>query len=136
MLATASPPSKSTSTSEGTVRSQEFGVERKRSLKSPRGNFEGGLRPDVESHIILNLTMNRILRVILLLIWIELGFALILLPWSEIWEMNFFLFQYPVLGFLIKNAFFRGAISGLGVMNVLLALESFRRPAATVVSRT
>lgn len=80
--------------------------------------------------------MNRILRVILLLIWIELGFALILLPWSEIWEMNFFLFQYPVLGFLIKNAFFRGAISGLGVMNVLLALESFRRPAATAVSRT
>lgn len=137
MSATASPPSKSTPTSEGTVQSQEFGVERKRSLKFPRGNnFAGGLRPDVESHIILNLTMNRILRVILLLIWIELGFALILLPWSEIWEMNFFLFQYPVLGFLIKNAFFRGAISGLGVMNVLLALESFRRPAATAVSRT
>jgi len=71
--------------------------------------------------------MNRFLRVLLLLIWIEVGFALILLPWSEIWEMNIFLFQYPALGFLIKNAFFRGAVSGLGVMNVLLALESFRR---------
>ncbi|HXW54925.1 MAG TPA: hypothetical protein VEJ67_04190 [Candidatus Cybelea sp.] len=76
--------------------------------------------------------MNRLLRVILLLIWIELGFVLILVPWSEAWEMNYFLFQYPALGFLLKNPFFRGAISGLGVMNVLLALETFRRrtPAA------
>ena len=80
--------------------------------------------------------MNRVLRVILLLIWIELGFALVLLPWSDIWEMNIFLFQYPALGFLIKNAFFRGAISGLGVMNVLLALESFRHRSAAVVTRT
>jgi len=80
--------------------------------------------------------MNRFLRVIFLLIWIELGFALILLPWSDIWEMNYFLFQYPALGFLIKNAFFRGAVSGLGVMNVLLALESFRRRTVGAVSRT
>jgi hypothetical protein len=79
--------------------------------------------------------MNRFLRVLLLLIWIELGFALILLPWSDIWEMNIFLFQYPALGFLIKNAFFRGAVSGLGVMNVLLAVESFRHGAAAVVTR-
>lgn len=112
------------------------------------------MRARAESHIILNLsarrspcrqlsdgtgvrrqsTMNRFLRVILLLIWIELGFALILLPWSDIWEMNFFLFQYPALGFLIKNAFFRGAISGLGVMNVLLALQSFRHRPAGIVS--
>lgn len=79
--------------------------------------------------------MNRFLRVILLLIWIELGFALILLPWSDIWEMNIFLFQYPALGFLVKNAFFRGAISGLGVMNVLLALQSFRRRPAAIVGQ-
>ena len=79
--------------------------------------------------------MNRFLRVILLLVWIELGFALILLPWSDIWEMNIFLFQYPALGFLVKNAFFRGAISGLGVMNVLLALQSFRRRPAAIVGQ-
>jgi hypothetical protein len=75
--------------------------------------------------------MNRLLRVILLLIWIELGFVLILVPWSEAWEMNYFLFAYPALGFLLKNPFFRGAISGLGVMNVLLALEAFRRRTPT-----
>ena len=80
--------------------------------------------------------MNRVLRVILQLIWLELGLVLILLPWSEIWELNFFLYQYPALGFFFKNPFLRGAVSGLGVMNVFLALDSFRRRAATVVSRT
>jgi hypothetical protein len=80
--------------------------------------------------------MNRLLRVILLLIWIELGFVLILVPWSEAWEMNYFLFQYPVLGFVLKNAFFRGAVSGLGVVNVLMALETFRRRAPAAVTRT
>lgn len=97
------------------------------------------MREGTESKIILNLKMNRFLRIVLLLIWIELGFALILLPWSDIWEMNIFLFQYPALGFWVKNAFFRGAISGLGVMNVLLAIESFRsmwHRTAAVVSRT
>lgn len=80
--------------------------------------------------------MNRVLRVILQLIWLELGLVLILLPWSEIWELNYFLYQYPALGFFFKNPFLRGAVSGLGLMNVLLALESFRRGASAIASRT
>jgi hypothetical protein len=70
--------------------------------------------------------MNRVLRVVLLLLWLELGLALILVPWSEVWDMNYFLYQYPTLAFLVKNSFLRGAISGLGLMNVLFALEAFR----------
>jgi len=80
--------------------------------------------------------MNRILRVILQLIWLEAGLILILIPWSEIWELNYFLYQYPALGFFFKNPFLRGAVSGLGVMNVFLALDSFRRRTAAVVTRT
>jgi hypothetical protein len=80
--------------------------------------------------------MNRVLRVILQLIWLELGLVLILIPWSEIWELNYFLYQYPALGFFFKNPFLRGAVSGLGVMNVFLALESFRRRTPAVVTRT
>ncbi|HTS13864.1 MAG TPA: hypothetical protein VMH00_17215 [Candidatus Limnocylindrales bacterium] len=80
--------------------------------------------------------MTRILRVILLLVWLEIGLVLILLPWSDFWELNYFLFQYPALGFLLKNPFFRGAVSGLGVMNVLMVLEAFRRRAPAVVNHT
>ncbi len=80
--------------------------------------------------------MNRILRVVMLLVWLELGLVLVLLPWSGIWEVNYFLYQYPVMGFIMKNFFLRGAISGLGIMNVLMALGAFRRGTSPVVTRT
>jgi len=79
---------------------------------------------------------NRLMRVVLLLIWLELGLGLILVPWSEIWDINYFLYQYPSLGLFVKNPYLRGAISGLGVMNVFLALEAFRRRSSAVASRT
>jgi len=80
--------------------------------------------------------MNRILRIVLLLLWLEVGLTLILLPWSEFWEINYYLYQYPMLGFFVKNSYLRGAVSGLGLMNVLLALDSFRRRTSAVESRT
>jgi hypothetical protein len=79
---------------------------------------------------------NRLLRVVLLLMWLEIGLVLILVPWSEVWETNYFLYQYPGLGFYVKNPFLRGAISGLGFINVFLALEAFRRRTSAVASRT
>jgi hypothetical protein len=78
---------------------------------------------------------HRVLRVVILLIWLELGLALILVPWSEIWEANYFLYQYPGLGLFAKNPFLRGAVSGLGFMNVLLSIGAFRRSSTVVPSR-
>jgi hypothetical protein len=83
-----------------------------------------------------NSTMSRIARITILLLWLMLGLALILVPWSDIWETNYFLFQYPALAIFLKSAYLRGAISGLGFMNVLLALEAFRHPTATAANRT
>jgi hypothetical protein len=80
--------------------------------------------------------MIRLLRVVLLLLWMELGLVLILVPWSEVWQVNYFLYQYPSLGLIAQNPYLRGAISGLGLMNVLFALEAFRRGTSTVVTRT
>lgn len=80
--------------------------------------------------------MNRLLRVVLLLVWLEVGLVLILVPWSEVWEINYFLYQYPSLGLFVKNPYLRGAISGLGLINVFLALEAFRRRTSAVVTHT
>jgi hypothetical protein len=80
--------------------------------------------------------MNRMVRVPVLLVWLVLGLILILVPWSDLWETNYLFYQYPALGLLFKNPFLRGAISGLGFMNVLLSLEAFRRRVVTVASRT
>jgi hypothetical protein len=80
--------------------------------------------------------MSRILRVLLVLLWLALGLALILVPWSDVWDTNYFLYQYPALALFLKNPFLRGAISGLGFLNVLLSLEAFRHRTATVATRT
>jgi hypothetical protein len=79
--------------------------------------------------------MSRIARIFVLLLWLVLGLALILVPWSDIWETNYFLYQYPALGLFLKNPFLRGAISGLGFMNVLLSLEGFRHRSTATASR-
>jgi hypothetical protein len=78
---------------------------------------------------------NGPLRYAILSLWMLLGLALILAPWSDYWETNYFLFQYPELAMWMKNLFMRGAISGLGFMNVVMSLEAFRHRAAAVASR-
>jgi hypothetical protein len=80
--------------------------------------------------------VSRLLRVVLLLIWLEAGLALILVPWSEVWDINFFVYQYPALGLFANNPFVRGAISGLGLVNVFLVLDAFRRRGSAVASRS
>jgi hypothetical protein len=80
--------------------------------------------------------MNRIVRILILLVWLELGLMLILVPWSEFWQTNYFVIQFPDLAIFLRSAYLRGAVSGLGVMNVFLALESFRHRAAAVAKRS
>jgi len=80
--------------------------------------------------------MTRLLRLPLLLLWIVFGLSLILVPWSNFWDANYFLYQYPSLGLLLKNAYLRGAVSGLGFMNVLLSLEAFRHGTSSLAKRS
>ena len=47
---------------------------------------------------------------------------LILIPWSAFWDRNYFVESLPALGALLTNNFVRGAVSGLGVVNLLAAL--------------
>lgn len=53
---------------------------------------------------------------------LEAGLLLILIPWSAFWDRNYFVEALPVLGTLLTNNFVRGAVSGLGVVNLLAAL--------------
>jgi hypothetical protein len=53
---------------------------------------------------------------------IEAGLLLILIPWSAFWDRNYFVESVPTLGALLTNNFVRGAVSGLGVVNLLAAL--------------
>lgn len=47
---------------------------------------------------------------------------LIALPWSTFWERNYFAYALPALRPVLSNNFVRGAVSGLGVVNLLAGI--------------
>lgn len=51
--------------------------------------------------------------------FIEVGLLLIVVPWSGFWERNYFAQAWPAFGALAMNNFARGAISGLGLVNLV-----------------
>lgn len=71
--------------------------------------------------------MNRVSRAILILLCFELGALLVYLPWSQLWEQNYFLSRFPVLIPVILHPSMRGAVSGLGLLDIALAAGMIRR---------
>ena len=53
---------------------------------------------------------------------LETGLLLVLLPWSTFWERNYFVEWSPMLMTLLTSNYTRGAVSGLGILNVWAAL--------------
>jgi hypothetical protein len=75
--------------------------------------------------------------VLYILICLEVGIFLLLVPWSVIWERNYFLQVYPELRPILLDPTFRGAISGLGVANIYIVLhEVMERRRQTALSAT
>jgi hypothetical protein len=79
--------------------------------------------------------MRVFFRVLISLDFFLLGVLLILLPWLGFWEHNYFLDKYPELIPVVLNPSLRGAVTGLGVLDVLLA-GSMLRKRANVATRT
>ena len=71
--------------------------------------------------------MNRLAQVLLILLCFELGVLLVFLPWSGFWDRNFFLQRYPDLIPWLLNPYARGLVSGLGVLDILIAGGMIRR---------
>lgn len=57
-------------------------------------------------------------RLIYVAFFLEVGLLLIVLPWSVFWDNNYFVSAWPALRPLLLSNFFRGAISGLGFVNL------------------
>jgi hypothetical protein len=80
--------------------------------------------------------MKSLLRVLLSLDVFLLGVLLILIPWLGYWDHNFFLDKYPILIPYLLHPSVRGAVTGLGGLDILLAGSILREPADTVATRT
>ena len=67
-------------------------------------------------------TGNRVVRVVFLLFCLEIGLILLLLPWTLLWDNNFFVSLFPEWNRFWLNSYVRGAVSGLGLVNLWIAL--------------
>lgn len=66
--------------------------------------------------------MNRILRALQVVLCFEMGALLFYLPWTAFWEQNYFLSHFPSLMPVVLHPSFRGIVSGIGVLDILVAL--------------
>jgi hypothetical protein len=77
------------------------------------------------------------MRLVYTVFFLEAGFVLIVIPWLAFWDRNYFVEVVPALQAVVTNNYFRGAVSGLGVINLavgvrelvsLLAARASQRP--------
>ncbi|PYV45346.1 MAG: hypothetical protein DMG06_02760 [Acidobacteria bacterium] len=66
--------------------------------------------------------VNKILVIVFIFFCFELGVFLVIFPWSQYWENNLFLFYLPSIREFVLNNYFRGAVSGLGIVDIGLGL--------------
>ena len=51
------------------------------------------------------------------------GGFLVAVPWMTLWDVNYLLHPHPAVRTLLLSAVTRGAVSGLGLVNILLAVH-------------
>ena len=64
--------------------------------------------------------MKKLKLVIYLVYCFEAGIFLLVAPWSIHWERNIFLDVLPSLRSVFFSPWFRGAVSGLGLLHLIL----------------
>jgi hypothetical protein len=74
---------------------------------------------------------RRIVRISLALFIFEVGAFLVIFPWTNDWDLNYFQSLTPKIQDLWQEPSFRGALTGLGFVNIYIAclqlVYSFRR---------
>jgi hypothetical protein len=66
--------------------------------------------------------MRKLLSITYIAFCLELGIFLFVLPWGAYWQKNYFSGHYPLISAITGNYFVRGAVSGLGLADIGMAI--------------
>src|SRR5258708_39364721 len=70
---------------------------------------------------------HKMSAVVFITFCLEIGLFLLIFPWTEYWDANYFSGFLPQFRDYWNNMYVRGAVSGLGVANLYISLvEIFR----------
>jgi hypothetical protein len=78
---------------------------------------------------------RRVLGICLVIFAFELGLFLLVFPWLPNWDLNSIPLHSPFLNRFWMNQYFRGALSGLGLLNIYVAVMEASRQISSVFSR-
>jgi hypothetical protein len=68
--------------------------------------------------------MTELLAVVLSVISsLLVGVILSIVPWTALWDANYLLQPYPALRLFVLSPFARGTVTGLGLVNIAMALH-------------
>ena len=62
-------------------------------------------------------------RLLLAAYFLEVGLLLVILPWTTFWDRNYLFDLVPVVRDWLHSSYARGAVSGLGLLNIGLGLS-------------
>jgi hypothetical protein len=65
---------------------------------------------------------HKLWAVVLVTFCLEIGLFLVVFPWTSYWETNYFSQILPGLHVYWYNSYVRGAVSGLGALNLYVAI--------------
>ena len=71
--------------------------------------------------------MRKLLTIIYIVFCLELGIFLFILPWTSFWSKNYFTDHFSLASGIVRNYFLRGAVSGLGLADIWLAVYEIWR---------
>jgi hypothetical protein len=71
--------------------------------------------------------MERFCNALYIISSLYLGIALLMLPWISAWDSNYLLYVYPQIRPIVANSFFKGAVLGLGIVNILIGIQEIVR---------
>ncbi len=70
---------------------------------------------------------KRVLGFCFALFALEVGLFLIIFPWRDSWDLNWVPLQNAKLRLIWMSPYFRGALSGLGLVNIYVGLAELGR---------
>jgi hypothetical protein len=71
--------------------------------------------------------MNWFLGLARVVFFLCVGMTLFLAPWGALWHQNFLVVRYLWISVVAHSYFVQGAVSGLGLTNIWLALDEIHR---------
>jgi hypothetical protein len=70
---------------------------------------------------------HKLMAVVFISVCLEVGLFLLIFPWTEYWAGNFFASLIPEWNRYWENMYARGAISGLGVIDLYISFVEILR---------